>query len=140
MAELELEVKRVIGADPETIFKALTDQGIMQKWFYAGREGWSATVENDPRVGGAFKVDMHGENDTYSHEGVYREVVPNEKLVFTWNSQAVQDTVVTITLTEVDDGTEVVLKHEFLPNEEMKTNHTQGWTVILEHLDEVVTS
>ncbi|MDX1618960.1 MAG: SRPBCC domain-containing protein [Balneolaceae bacterium] len=136
--DLELTVKRVIDADRETIFEALTDQNIMQKWFYAGPDGWSATVENDASVGGSYRIDMHGENDTYSHEGVYREIVPNEKLVFTWNSQSVQDTVVTITLTEVDGGTEVSLRHEFMPNEEMKKNHTEGWTVILQRLENVV--
>lgn len=141
MAEdLELTVKRVIDADRETIFEALTDQEIMQKWFFAGPDGWSATVKNDASVGGEYQIDMHGENDTYSHEGVYKEVVPNEKLVFTWNSQSVQDTVVTITLADVNGGTEVTLRHEFMPNEEMKKNHTEGWKVILERLENVVLS
>lgn len=136
--EHDLTVKRVIDADRETIFKALTDQNIMQKWFYAGPDGWSATVKNDPAVGGAYRIDMHGDSETYSHEGEYTEIVPNSKLVFTWNSKAVRDTVVTITLTEVDGGTEVKLTHEFMPNEEMKKNHTEGWQQILIHLESVV--
>jgi len=138
--ELELTVKRVIEADRETIFEALTDQKIMEKWFFAGPDGWSATVKSDSREGGEYRIDMHGENDTYSHEGVYKEIVPNQKLVFTWNSQSVQDTVVTITLKEVEGGTEVKLRHEFMPNEEMKQNHTEGWTVILQRLEQVVHS
>lgn len=133
-----LMVKRVIDADPETLWEALTNQQIMQKWFFAVGEGWSATVENNPEVGGSYKIDMHSPKDTYSHEGVYKEIVPQEKIVFSWNSQAVTDTVVTITLEEVDGGTEVKLVHEFMPNEEMKKNHTQGWTQILANLDEVV--
>lgn len=134
-----LTVKRVIDADPETLWKALTDQQIMQKWFFAaGEEGWSATVENNPTVGGNYKIDMHSPKDTYSHEGVYKEIVPEEKLVFSWNSQAVTDTLVTITLKEVSGGTEVKLVHEFMPSKEMKENHTQGWTQILANLDSVV--
>ncbi|MDR8390890.1 SRPBCC domain-containing protein [Aliifodinibius sp. S!AR15-10] len=133
-----LTVSKVINADRETIFEALTNGEIMQKWFYAGADGWSATVENDPKVGGKYQIDMHGKNDTYSHEGKYKEIIPNEKLVFTWNSHAVQDTVVTITLSEVNGGTEVKLKHDFLPNEEMKKNHTEGWKQILIHLNSVV--
>lgn len=136
-ADSTLMVKRVIDADPETLWKALTDQQIMQKWFFAG-EGWSATVENNPEVGGSYKIDMHSPKDTYSHEGVYKEIIPYEKIVFSWNSQAVTDTVVTITLTEVAGGTEVKLVHEFMPNEEMKKNHEQGWTRILGNLQEVV--
>ncbi len=135
-----LIVKRVIDADPETLFEALTNQKIMKQWFYASRdEGWSASVENDPKEGGSFKVDMHGPEDTYPHEGVYKEIVPNEKIVFTWNSHLVTDTVVTITLNKVDEGTEVKLKHEFMPIEE-KQNHTRGWTEILANLDQFVTS
>lgn len=134
----ELTVKRIIKADRETIFEALTDRAIMEKWFFAGPEGWSATVKNDARIGGTFRIDMHGKNDTYSHEGTYKEIIPNEKLVFTWNSKAVQETLVTITLTEVDGGTEIKLRHDFMPDEEMKKNHTEGWTQILKHLEKVV--
>lgn len=133
-----LKVKRVIKADRKTIFKALTEESLMEKWFFAGNEGWSATVNNTPEVGGNYKIDMHSPEETYSHEGEYREVIANEKLVFTWNSRAVQDTLVTITLRDAEGGTEIVLKHEFLPDEEMKKNHTAGWTEILVHFDEVI--
>lgn len=134
-----LTVKRVIDADPETLFEALTDQDIMKKWFFASTEaGWSASVENDPKVGGRFKIDMHSPENTYSHEGEYKEIIPNKKIVFSWNSQAVSDTVVTITLAEVAGGTEVKLKHEFMPNAEQVKRHTQGWTQILENLAGVV--
>lgn len=132
-----LTVKRVINSDPATLWDALTDQQIMQKWFFA-EEGMSATVENNPEAGGSFKVDMHGPEDTYAHEGIYKELVPHEKMVFTWNSRFVSDTLVTITLNEVKGGTEVKLVHEFMPNEEVKQSHTQGWTQILENLGNVM--
>lgn len=137
--ESTLTVKRTINADKETIFKALTDEEIMKKWFFAGPDGWSATVKSKAKVGEEYKIDMHGENDTYTHTGTFKEVVPNDKIVFTWNSKSVQDTLVTITLTEQNGGTEVKLVHEFMPSKEMKENHTKGWTVILERLDSVVT-
>lgn len=137
--ESTLTVKRTINADKETIFKALTDEKIMEKWFFAGPEGWSATVKSKAKVGEEYKIDMHGENDTYTHTGTFKEVIPNDKIVFTWNSKSVQDTLVTITLTEQNGGTEVKLVHEFMPSKEMKENHTKGWTVILERLDNVVT-
>ena len=132
--EHALEVSKIIDADKASIFKALTDNSIMEKWFFAGPDGWSATVDADVKKGGTYKIDMHGEEDTYSHHGEYIEVITNEKIVFTWNSQAVSDTVVTITLTEVDGGTEVKLVHDFMPDEQMQTNHKNGWTAILERL------
>lgn len=137
-ADSTLMVKRIINADPETLWEALTDHHIMQKWFFAAAEGWSAKVNNDPSVGGSFKIDMLSPKDSYWHEGVYKEIVPHKKIVFTWNSGAVTDTLVTITLNKVEGGTEVKLVHEFMPNEEMKKNHTEGWTQILANLDKVV--
>jgi uncharacterized protein YndB with AHSA1/START domain len=44
-------------------------------------------VELDVRVGGAFRVDMLIDGAVVTHTGVYREVTPPEKLVFTWTSQ-----------------------------------------------------
>lgn len=137
--ESTLTVKRTIKADKETIFKALTDEKVMEKWFFAGPDGWSATVKSKAAPGEKYQIDMHGENETYSHTGEFKEVVPNEKIVFTWNSKSVQDTVVTITLAEKEEGTEVKLVHEFMPNKEMIENHTQGWTVILQRLDSAIT-
>lgn len=136
--EHQIELSKIIKGDRASIFKALTDNSIMEKWFFAGPEGWSATVNADVKTGGTFTIDMHGDGITHSHNGEYTEVVENEKVVFTWNSQAVQDTVVTITLKEVGEGTEVTLVHDFMPNEEMKTNHTNGWTAILNRLDQAV--
>lgn len=138
--ESTLTVSRTIQADKETIFKALTDENIMEKWFFAGPDGWSTTVKSKAAAGEKYKIDMHGEKETYTHTGEFREVVPNEKLVFTWNSNAVQNTLVTITLSEKNGATEVKLVHEFMPNKEMIENHTQGWTVILERLEGVVTN
>lgn len=133
-----LTVSKTINADKATIFNALTDEKIMTKWFFAGPEGWSATVKSDSKKGGSYKIDMHnGEGTTYTHTGEYKEVSPNDKIVFSWNSQVVNDTLVTITLTEVDGGTEVKLLHEFLPNEQTVEQHTGGWAMILERLSSV---
>ncbi len=132
--EHAIEVSKVINADKPSIFKALTDNSIMEKWFFAGPDGWSAAVKADVKAGGNFKIDMIGDEETYTHTGEYKEVVENEKIVFTWNSQAVEDTLVTITLNSVEGGTEVKLVHDFMPNEQMQTNHTNGWTAILVRL------
>ncbi|MEO9884259.1 MAG: SRPBCC domain-containing protein [Balneola sp.] len=134
-----LTVSKIIKADKATVFNALTDEKIMAKWFCAGPEGWSSTVKSDSKKGGSYQIDMHdGEDVTYTHTGEYKEVTPNDKIVFSWNSQVVEDTLVTITLTAVNDGTEVKLHHEFMPNDQQVENHTGGWTMILERLSAVV--
>ena len=134
-----LTVSKIIQADKATIYKALTDQKIMEKWFCAGPDGWSSSVKNRiTAVGEPYEIHMHNNNgETHSHYGEYKEVIPNEKIVFSWSSQAVENTLVTITLTDVADGTEVSLQHDFMPNEQMVQNHTNGWTVILDRLSGV---
>jgi uncharacterized protein YndB with AHSA1/START domain len=131
--KLSLEVQRVINAEPQIIFEAITNPEILEQWFYATSD--SATVEANPEIGGSYRIDMHDKEATYPHSGTYKEIIPNEKIVFTWNSKAVQDTLVTISLRKVKQGTEVTLKHEFMPDKKQKENHTKGWTVILERLD-----
>lgn len=133
-----LTVKRIINADAKTIFDAFSDEKLMEKWFYADPEGEGATVKSETSVGGNFRIDMHGKEETYTHTGEFKEVVPNKKLVFTWNSHVVENTVVTITLNETNGGTEVTLVHEFMPNKELLEGHTKGWGVILEHLGKVL--
>lgn len=91
-----------------------------------------------PQVGGSYKVDMYGPEGTYWHTGVYKEIVPHERIVFSWNSQAVTDSVVTITLKKAKEGTEVKLIHEFIPNKGMKIDHEKGWTQILANLESVI--
>lgn len=132
--EHRIELSKVIKGSRSSIFKALIDNSIMEKWFFAGPEGWSATIKAEVKTGGKFVIDMHGDGITYSHNGEYKEVIENEKVSFTWNSQVVEDTLVTITLSDVEEGTQVKLVHDFLPNEEMQKNHTNGWTAILERL------
>lgn len=98
--ESTLEVQRVIKTDPETIFEALTKPEILEQWFYATSD--SATVKANPQIGGTYQIDMHDVDATYPHNGTYKEIVPNEKIVLTWNSKVVQDTLVTIALRKVE--------------------------------------
>jgi uncharacterized protein YndB with AHSA1/START domain len=128
----------MIDANPETIFEALTNEQIMEKWFFADPEGVGATVKTKASVGGKYQIDMHGKENTFTHTGEFKEVVPNKKLVFTWNSHVVEDTVVTITLNKTREGTEVTLVHEFLPNEKLVEGHNKGWNVIFDHLENLV--
>lgn len=134
----KLKVKRIIQADKESVYKALTSEKMMEDWFYPSQEGWNAEVSFEPREGASYQIDMINPNGkVYSHKGVVREVKKNSKLVFTWNSHAVWDTVVTITLNEAGGGTEVTLVHDFMPQDE-KEAHEKGWTAILTHLSNVV--
>ena len=134
MSDATVVVKKLISASKDEVFRAFTDSDIMSKWFFPG-DDMSAEVTNHPVVGGEYTLKMHAKNgDTYTHVGEYKEISPPDKLVFTWNSDFVQNTVVTVTLEDSADGTEVTISHALLPAGEMAENHRGGWTGCLERL------
>jgi len=94
--------------------------------------GETVTVraENDARVGGRYRVVMRAPNgDEHDVGGVYREVVPNEKLVFTWawKSTPERESLVTITFKSDGAGTLMTLTHEQFFDEEARDRHQFGW-------------
>jgi uncharacterized protein YndB with AHSA1/START domain len=95
-------------------------------------------AELDVRVGGRFRI-VFGGPDGKMHEcaGVYKEVVPNRKLVFTWhwpNSTPDRVSVVTIVFKEVNGETDLLFKHEELFDEKARDDHKRGWSASLDKL------
>jgi uncharacterized protein YndB with AHSA1/START domain len=73
---------RVFDAPRELVWQAWTDPKHMAQWF--GPRGFTSSVpELDVRVGGALRIVMHGaDGNDYPMKGVFREVTPPERLVF----------------------------------------------------------
>jgi uncharacterized protein YndB with AHSA1/START domain len=82
-SDRELVLCRIIDAPREKVFKAWTDPTIMKQWF-APKPFTTPIVETDVRPGGASYIVMKDpQGNEYPNRGVYLEIVPNEKLVFT---------------------------------------------------------
>ncbi len=79
-----LTLKRRLNAPVEKVYAAWTDPEKIVKWF--GPDAGPVTrAETDLRVGGRYIIAFNTEDgERHQVGGVYREVVPNEKLVFTW--------------------------------------------------------
>ena len=94
-----------------------------------------------PRVGGRYRVEMRSP-DGKDHDvgGVYREVVANEKLVFTWawKSTPELESVVTVLLKADGDGTLLTLTHEQFADEDARDRHQHGWNGALDKLEKLV--
>ena len=138
---LKLEISRVIKADRTRVFNAWTRPEIMQQWF---GPGLMKVVEGsaDVRAGGAYRWQMKGKPDGSDPEfqanasGMYKKVIPNEMVSFTWNGSWAPDeeTLVTIHFRDVVEGTEVTLTHERFKTEESRAGHQRGWTSMLDKL------
>jgi uncharacterized protein YndB with AHSA1/START domain/DNA-binding transcriptional ArsR family regulator len=132
-------VRKVFEANRDRLFRAFGDPEIMRRWFYPGEEGWSADVTNEFKVGAQYRIVMHDpDGNTWSHWGEYREIDPPSKIVFTWNSDSVEGTEVTVEFREMSKGTEVILTHKFLPDEEQRENHRGGWNRCLRNLEKAL--
>ena len=101
VASRVLTITRVFNAPRTRVFEAFIDAGQMMQWL--GPRGWTMThLEADVRPGGVWRGCMRAIVDGRErwHGGVYREIVPNERLVFTFafEEDGAPHTLVTITL------------------------------------------
>ncbi len=95
-------------------------------------------AEMDVRVGGRFrKVARAPDGEEHEASGVYREVVPDEKLVFTWawRSTPERETLVTVAFKPDGDGTVLTLTHEQFADEPTRDRHHDGWSGTLDKLE-----
>ena len=109
-----LTIKRRLKAPPAKVYSAWTDPKQIAKWM--GPEGIDALhSEADPRVGGRYRFVMRGtDGEEHDVSGVYREVVPGEKLVFTWawRTTPERESLVTVVIKPDGDGSLLTLIRE----------------------------
>lgn len=135
----KLVVKKLINASCAEVFEAWQNPELMSKWFYPNRPGWRAVTTIDFKVGGHYRNEMINEWGTgFAHTGTYKEIVPNKKIVFTWNSHAVKDTLVTVELQPKGNRTELTVTHDLLQTAEERGKHQEGWHMCLNNLDKFV--
>jgi uncharacterized protein YndB with AHSA1/START domain len=137
-----LTVKRRLKAPPAKVFAAWTDPEKVKRWMGPGAST-PVLAENDARVGGSYRwVTKSADGEMHDVGGIYREVIANEKLVFTWawKSTPERESVVTVLLKPDGDGTLLTLTHEQLFDEETRDRHRGGWNGALDKLEKFVIS
>jgi uncharacterized protein YndB with AHSA1/START domain len=136
-----LTIKRRFKAPPEKVYAAWIDPAKMSRWL-GPPNVIKVNATTDAVVGGRYAIQMIVPDDEHNVSGVYREVVPNRKLVFTWawRSTPERESLVTVTFTPDGDGTLMTLHHEQFFDEAARDSHEKGWTVIVERLDALFAS
>jgi uncharacterized protein YndB with AHSA1/START domain len=137
VAKPSLILKRRLNAPPAKVFAAWTDAAKIMKWFGPANVV-GVRAEADVRVGGRYRIagrDTSGEE--HEVNGVYREVVPDEKLVFTWawRSTPERESLVTVHLKSDGPGTLLTLTHEQFFDEAARDRHEHGWSGTLDKLE-----
>ncbi|MFQ5443661.1 MAG: SRPBCC domain-containing protein [Nitrospinales bacterium] len=116
----EITCEVVIQAKPETVFPYLTEEAKMKEWF-------GEVVEAEARPGGIFHV---GSLDGLDCRGEYVEIIPNEKVIFTWgglHSLKPGETTVEITLKAEGNATRLTLRHYNNPSKSDADGFAEGW-------------
>ena len=149
-----LELRRIFAAPRDEVFAAFTDpQALMQWWCPPGHA--AASVQADVRINGRYRIAMRSHTSevvTYV-SGIYREIIPPTKLVFTHvfeaptqgpavNSSERSSLLNLQTLVSVEfiardstrGSTEVILTQENLPNGEACEQLLGGWDTMLQML------
>ena len=140
--ETTLKIRRMFQAPRERVFRAWTDATELARWFAPSAEYSTRVPELDLKVGGKYKVEMHHKGGNVNKVGgTFREIVPPEKIVFTWrweNDPSAHESLVTIEFLDLGPATEVLLTHAQLPDAEQRDKHSQGWNGCLTRLAEYV--
>jgi uncharacterized protein YndB with AHSA1/START domain len=133
-----LVLRRTFTAERARVFRAWITPRALEQWLRP--KGMSTTVRSlDARMGGSFRFDLE---DGSSLIGTYLQMVPPEKLVFTWSGGAAQGWRTVVTLDFLDQGavTEVVLTHEGLSTPERRARAEGGWPSLFDALASVLSS
>jgi uncharacterized protein YndB with AHSA1/START domain len=139
---LTLDIKRVLRAPRERVFRALAEPAELARWW--GPRGFTTPeIQLDPRVGGGYRFTMQPpEGDPFHLSGEYLDIDPPARLAYTfrWEEPDPDDreTVVTLALREMPDATEVSLSQSGFATEARLALHRVGWGDSFDKLGELV--
>lgn len=143
--KFDVQVSVQIAARADEIFPYFTDPARHVQWM-------GSHADLDPVPGGRYRVQMP---DGFRAAGEFVELDPPHRLVFTWgfadedavkrskseqvaagngNPMPAGSSRVTVTLEPEDDGTRLTLRHEHLPNEQLRDGHQTAWETYLPRL------
>ena len=131
-----LKISRIIPASRQEVFEAWTTAESLKEWI-CPEDPSVSFIELDVRVGGTFRIEIqHADEGEMVLTGIYREIRPPEKLVFTWVSKHThdRDSLVTLDFVARGEATELILLQTQLPDEEAVERHIAAWTHLLEQL------
>ena len=151
----EFVLTRVFDAPRELVWRAWTEPDLFMRWW--GPKGFTTPhCEIDLRVGGRLLNCMRSpEGQDYWSTGVYREIVPLERIVCTdsfadekgnvvpathygMTADVPLEMLVTVTFEDLDGKTRMTLRHEGLPAGEMREGAGTGWSESFDKLAEVL--
>lgn len=141
----ELTIARVFAAPRSLIFKVWTQPEHFARWL--GPKDFTAIAcQMNVQVGGIYRACIRSpEGADHWMQGVYREVIEPERLVFTfaWEDETNQpkhETLVTVTFTEQDNQTLMTFHQAIFESVESRDAHHSGWSECFDRLEVYLTN
>lgn len=146
----ELTITRLIAAPRAAVWRCWTEPDLIKQWF-TPRPWTTPVVEIDLRPGGASYMLFRGpDGEEFPNRGVYLEVVPEERLVFTdayveaWVPSAEPFMTAIASFADEAGGTRYTARVQHW-SEEARSRHEQmgfheGWGKAADQLQEVARS
>ena len=144
-SDTEILVTREFDAPRDVVFAVMTDPNLIPQWW--GPRSDAITVDKmEVRPGGKWRfVAKQPDGTTYAFRGEYREIVPAEKIVqtFEFEPMAGHISVETATLTDLPDGRTLFTTRSVFASKEDRDGMVQsgmesGLRETYERLDEVL--
>jgi len=152
-ANRDIVITRNFDAPRALVWKAWTEPEGMMRWW--GPKNFTAPVsEIDLRVGGKYLSCMRGpDGKDYWSTGIYREIVPRERLAVTdsfadekgnvvpathygMSGDWPLELLVTVTFEEIGGRTKMTLRHSGIPEGQMRELTEAGWNESFDKLAE----
>ncbi|MGD0103160.1 MAG: SRPBCC domain-containing protein [Rhodopila sp.] len=143
-ASRDIVIERTVDAPPALVFRCWTDPAHMAHW-WAPHGFTNPVCELDVRIGGTWRIVMRAPGGTdYPCHGVYQEIVPDRRLVFTniatdAAENPVLDGRTTVTFAETDGKTKMTVTTGAIAVVDYAAAYLEGmeigWTQSLERLD-----
>jgi uncharacterized protein YndB with AHSA1/START domain len=134
-----LTITRRLRASPQKVYAAWTHAENLIQWFAAQAKPGSVKADLDVRVGGRYRISFTNQDNDEHHEvgGLYREVVPDARLQFTWawHSTPERESLVTIEFKPDADGTLMIFRQEQFADQAARDNHERGWNKFFDVLE-----
>ncbi|MBE1574188.1 SRPBCC domain-containing protein [Amycolatopsis roodepoortensis] len=127
----DLTITRVLDAPRELVFRMWTDPDHLAHWW--GPVGFTATsCTVNLAEGGKWRTCMSDGETEFWASGVYHEIVPPERLVFSFAWEEPEgsrghDTLVTVVLSDLDGKTEMAFHQAIFETVAERDSHSEGW-------------
>ena len=138
------EVRRRFPASPDKVFAAFASADLVQLWLKPSPDIRLTVVQFDFREGGSYRFAYHVPGPaTVVVAGSYSVIQPPSKIVFSWiieppDEHAGIESEVSVEITSVGSGSELVIRHERLKRADAIERHAAGWRGAIDQLTKLL--